>query len=97
MSYYPPPPPPEKHVPMTPEESAEHDKIWERHDKRMIGLYQKRLAALGYESDFESAKLIYENSEQSKLIDNEYRELETQGVLNDMISSLESIYRKLKG
>lgn len=97
MSYYPPPPPPEKQAPMTAEELARHDEIWARHDKRMIGIYQNKLAALGYQSDFDTAKLVYENEEKKRAIDHQYRELKSQHIINEMIAGIESIHRRLLG
>lgn len=97
MSYNPPPPPPDKFVPMTPDELAEHDKIWEIHDRKMIGIYQKKLDALGYNSSFENAKLVYEDEERTLTIDNEYHELKSQHLINEMIAEIESIHRRLLG
>lgn len=97
MSYYPPPPPPEEQAPMTAEELVRHDEIWERHDKRMIGIYQNKLAALGYQSDFDTAKLIYENEEKTRAINDEYRGLKSLHLINDMVAGIESIRRRLLG
>jgi hypothetical protein len=97
MSYYPPPPPPEEQDPLTAEELASHDEIWERHDKRMIGIYQMKLAALGYESDLDTAKSVYESGAKSQAINKEYSELKSQHLINEMIAGIESIHRRLLG
>lgn len=97
MSYYPPPPPPEEQDPLTAEELARHDEIWERHDKTMIDIFQNKLTALGYNSDIEAAKSIYADSARAKKIEDEYHELKSQQIINNVLSGIESIQRRLLG
>ena len=93
MFHWPIPQPPSH---MSDAEKATYDKIWAEHDKRMLGIYQEKLEALGLDASLVDAKQVYENQEKRNKIDKMYHSLTVENRMNDMISSIENIQRGLR-